>query len=139
MSSCRLLNNRELISNAIEHYETNFKRLVALKVNFAAFSKCTINRLTFLFDKKSSAVNINLIERCFAQWYYYWICFRNEYNLVYEGAIVCESQRVDNEDFAFNRQNVEINDNLRQFVHILASSEGIRCWLLHHIKVSFSE
>lgn len=115
-----VLDYKTKLINAVEQYNRNYQVLVKLMENFAAFTAYNISYIHLELTMKRYAKG-GIVLR---QWFRNWLILRDEWSLVYLGAICNESQRVDNCDFIDPRTYPEFV--MKNFV--LCSAEGIREW-----------
>ncbi len=116
---------KEEVKIAYNKFERNFQVLQQLVSNFSCFSRAITKILINHFDGDD-----NKIEMAVRNWFRYLIIVRNEYTLVYDGAIVSSCQQSDNKEFVQKRKANDVRKTLSNYPLIRPSAEGFRCWSL---------
>jgi hypothetical protein len=125
-NSMSKLDFKEEVKIAYNKFERNFQVLQLLVLNFSCFSRAIIKILKENFDGSN-----NKIEMAVRNWFSYLLIVRNEYTLVYDGAIVSSCQESDNKEYVQTRKVKDIRKSLSNYQLIRPSAEGFRCWCLY--------
>lgn len=115
------------LTKAVEKFRRNKMVFSLLVNNFEHFSETLQKQLGICLDDKKITKKEFRLNDLLPKWFKYWICVRDEYNLLYFGAIVNLSQESDNIEYQYDRETFE--DGLEKFPHVLSSYEGLRLWM----------
>jgi hypothetical protein len=115
---------KEEVKRVFNKFKQNVLILQELVKNFTLFSRSVAITLRKFFDGPD-----NKIKKSISTWFRYWIALRDEFTLVYDGAIVRDCQRDANKDFIYPRKS-NFKANLKNYDLVKSSVEGFRRWFL---------